>query len=82
MNKDGFKAGQELSFGDILALRGRGSKEPEEGAAPQDFTREAIDEMSKDDVRDLLKLHKVEHDGRASEDELRELLKKTMFVDL
>lgn len=41
-----------------------------------------IDAMSKSDVKEVLDAHGVEYDGRAKLENLRELAKRVVFVDL
>ena len=50
--------------------------------AKEDITREAVDAMGKDGLRDILDGHGVEYDGRASLKALRSMVKRTVFVDL
>ena len=73
-NKDGFEAGQDLSFEDLMKLRA--------GAAPQveDDPRAEIAKMKKDDLIESLKAHGADTDGKV--DELRERLAAIVLVDL
>lgn len=53
-----------------------------EETAEEPLTREDIAEMDKPDVREILNIHGVEHDGRANIDDLRNLAIATVFVEL
>lgn len=52
------------------------------GDTQPELTREAIGEMDKEAVVEILQAHSVDFDGRAGVDTLRELAIKTVFVDL
>jgi hypothetical protein len=49
---------------------------------PDAITPEAIDRMSKPEVREILDAHGTEYDGRTKLGDLRALAKRVMFVGL
>lgn len=78
-NNDGFEAGQELTFDQLLAMRGKATKpEPEPEGIP---TKTDIARMPKAELVEWLEAHGVEApEGTAAE--LREKLTAIMFADL
>lgn len=75
-NKDGFEPGQDLTFEDLLAMRGKPKAQ-----APVPETADDIDQLGKADVREYLEAHGVE-DIPAKVGEMRDLLKQVMFAGL
>lgn len=75
-NKDGFNPGQDLTFEDLLAMRG---KPKSKAITPQ--TANDINQIGKADVREYLEAHGVEEIPEKV-NEMRELLKQVMFADL
>lgn len=75
-NNDGFEAGQDLTFADLLAMRSKAKATPIAPQSPDD-----IDQLGKADVREYLEAHGVDEiPGKVGE--MRDLLKQVMFPDL
>lgn len=72
-NKDGFEPGQDLTFEQLLAMRGQVER-------PDPITREDIAKMPKADVIEHLTAHGIEApEGKL--DDLRAQLAAIMFVE-
>ncbi|MEN9060010.1 hypothetical protein [Ponticoccus litoralis] len=57
-------------------------REGEDATSTMNLTREAIDAMEKEEVREILDAHGAEYDARTGIEKLRELAKQVVFVDL
>lgn len=72
-NKDGFEPGQDLTFEQILAMRGQAER-------PAPITREDIAKMPKAEVIEYLAAHGVDApEGKL--DDLRAQLVAIMFIE-
>jgi len=76
-NNDGFEAGQDLTFADLLAMREGKVEKP--ALVPQ--SPDDIDQLGKGDVREYLEAHGVD-DIPSKVGEMRDLLKQVMFAEL
>jgi|AACY02.3.fsa_nt_gi hypothetical protein len=73
-NKDGFEPGQDLTFADLLTMRG--GKVEAKPAVPQ--SPDEIDDMKKAEVKEWLDAHGADTSGNVGE--MRDRLKSVMFV--
>lgn len=76
-NKDGFEAGADLNFDDLLNLRAKGKQAP---ASSIPESPEDIAGMAKAEVRELLEAHGVEVEKGATVSKMRDMLVEVMFV--